>query len=101
MPDALACRPASPPLRTGLWVLGKHKPSPDVVVIAAGEMGRSPRIGKSTGATNAPNGRDHWETGFALMAGGGIANGRVVGETDRHADRAKGKPFTPQNLLAT
>ena len=64
-------------------------------------MGRSPRIGKSTGATNSPNGRDHWETGFALVAGGGIANGQVVGETDRHADRAKGKPFTPQNLLAT
>ena len=73
----------------------------DVIVVAAGEMGRSPRVGKSTGATNSPNGRDHWETGFALMAGGGIANGRVVGETDRLADRAKGKPFTPQNLLAT
>jgi uncharacterized protein (DUF1501 family) len=73
----------------------------DVVVVAAGEMGRSPRIGKSTGATNAPNGRDHWETGFALVAGGGLATGRVVGETDRHADRARGKPVTPQNLLAT
>jgi hypothetical protein len=73
----------------------------DVVVVAAGEMGRSPRIGKSTGATNSPNGRDHWDTGFALMAGGGIANGCVVGETDRYADRARGKPFTPQNLLAT
>jgi hypothetical protein len=73
----------------------------DVVVVAAGEMGRSPRIGKSTGATNSPNGRDHWETGFALVAGGGVANGRVVGETDRYADRARGKPFTPQNLLAT
>jgi hypothetical protein len=73
----------------------------DVVVVVAGEMGRSPRIGKSTGATNSPNGRDHWDTGFALMAGGGIANGKVVGETDRYADRAKGKPFTPQNLLAT
>ena len=73
----------------------------DVVVVAAGEMGRSPRVGKSTGATNSANGRDHWETGFALVAGGGIATGRVVGETDRHADRARGKPFTPQNLLAT
>jgi uncharacterized protein (DUF1501 family) len=73
----------------------------DVVVVAAGEMGRSPRIGKSTGATNSPTGRDHWETGFALIAGGGVATGRVVGETDRYADRARGKPFTPQNLLAT
>jgi hypothetical protein len=73
----------------------------DVVVVAAGEMGRAPRVGKSTGATNSANGRDHWETGFALVAGGGVATGRVVGETDRYADRARGKPFTPQNLLAT
>lgn len=81
--------------------LGQRGLDKEVVVVAAGEMGRSPRIGKSTGATNSPNGRDHWETGFALVAGGGIATGRVVGETDRHADRARGKPFTPQNLLAT
>ncbi|MBN9517242.1 DUF1501 domain-containing protein [bacterium] len=73
----------------------------DVVVVAAGEMGRAPRVGRSTGATNAPNGRDHWETGFALVAGGGLANGRVVGETDGHAGRARGRPYTPQNLLAT
>jgi hypothetical protein len=73
----------------------------DVVVVAAGEMGRAPRIGKSTGASNAANGRDHWETGFALVAGGGAATGRVVGETDRHGERARGKPFTTQNLLAT
>ena len=74
----------------------------DVVVVAAGEMGRSPRVGKPISGGNAnSSGRDHWETGFALVAGGGVANGRVVGETDRYADRAKGKPFTPQNLLAT
>jgi hypothetical protein len=73
----------------------------DVVVVAAGEMGRAPRIGKSTGATNAANGRDHWETGFALVAGGGTSTGRVVGETDRHGERARGRPYTPQNLLAT
>ena len=73
----------------------------DVVVVACGEMGRAPRVGKSTGATNSANGRDHWETGFALVAGGGLRMGQVVGETDRHGGRAKGRPFTPQNLLAT
>ena len=26
---------------------------------------------------------------------------QVVGETDAHAERAKGKPYTPQNVLAT
>jgi uncharacterized protein (DUF1501 family) len=81
--------------------LGQRGLDRDVVVVAAGEMGRAPRIGKSTGASNSANGRDHWKTGFALLAGGDIATGRVVGETDRHAERSKGKPYTPQNLLAT
>jgi hypothetical protein len=53
------------------------------------------------GPPPAATGRDHWETGFALVAGGGAATGRVVGETDRYADRARGRPFTTQNLLAT
>jgi hypothetical protein len=81
--------------------LGQRGLDRDVVVVAAGEMGRAPRIGKSTGATNSPTGRDHWETGFALVAGGGAATGRVVGETDGHGERARGRPVTPQNLLAT
>ena len=31
---------------------------------------------------NSRNGRDHWPFGGALMLGGGIAGGRVVGATD-------------------
>ena len=74
----------------------------DVVVVACGEMGRSPRVGKSNDGGNASSsGRDHWETGFAWIAGGGLRMGQVVGETDRHGARAKGSPFTPQNLLST
>jgi hypothetical protein len=74
----------------------------DVVVVACGEMGRSPRVGKPNDGGNASSsGRDHWETGFALVSGGGLRMGQVVGETDRHGGRAKGRPFTPQNLLAT
>jgi hypothetical protein len=74
----------------------------DVVVVACGEMGRSPRVGKPNDGGNASSsGRDHWETGFALVSGGGLRMGQVVGETDRHGARAKGRPITPQNLLAT
>jgi uncharacterized protein (DUF1501 family) len=74
----------------------------DVVVVACGEMGRSPRVGKANDGGNAsPSGRDHWETGFAWLAGGGLQTGQVVGETDRHGGRPKGTPYTNQNLLAT
>jgi hypothetical protein len=74
----------------------------DVVVVACGEMGRSPRVGKpNDGGSASSSGRDHWETGFALVSGGGLRMGQVVGETDRHGGRARGRPITPQNLLAT
>ncbi len=74
----------------------------DVVVVAAGEMGRAPRVGRANNGGNAnSSGRDHWETGFALIAGGGLHMGQVIGTTDRRGERAAGQPFTPQHLLAT
>jgi uncharacterized protein (DUF1501 family) len=74
----------------------------DVAVIMCGEMGRSPRVGVPNDGSNATaSGRDHWPTGFAFVAGGGLRMGQVVGATDRRAERAVGRPITPQNLLAT
>jgi uncharacterized protein (DUF1501 family) len=74
----------------------------DVVVVACGEMGRSPRVGRSNDGGNASSsGRDHWDTGFALVAGGGLRMGQAIGATDRRGERARGRPITPANLLAT
>jgi hypothetical protein len=74
----------------------------DVVVVACGEMGRSPRVGKPNSGGNASStGRDHWDTGFAWIAGGGLRMGQVVGATDRYGEKPKGKGFTVQNVLAT
>jgi uncharacterized protein (DUF1501 family) len=45
------------------------------VIMCGGEFGRTPRM-------NPAGGRDHWPHGFTIaLAGGGIAGGRVVGET--------------------
>jgi uncharacterized protein (DUF1501 family) len=45
------------------------------IVLCGGEFGRTPRI-------NPAGGRDHWPHGFSIaLAGGGIAGGRVIGET--------------------
>jgi uncharacterized protein (DUF1501 family) len=50
------------------------------LVLWAGEFGRTPRV-------NPAGGRDHWPHGFTVaLAGGGIAGGRVVGETSPEAD---------------
>jgi hypothetical protein len=66
----------------------------DVAVVVWGEFGRAPKISRG-------DGRDHWpEAGAAVVAGGGFRTGQVVGETDRHGGAAKGKPYTPANVLA-
>jgi hypothetical protein len=47
----------------------------ETLIVLYSDFGRTPKI-------NGSNGRDHWPTGGAMMIGGGIAGGRVVGETD-------------------
>lgn len=71
----------------------------DVAVVIWGEMGRTPRVGTQRGTTG---GRDHWpQAGFAVVAGGGFATGQVVGATNARGERPEGRPYTPQNVLAT
>jgi hypothetical protein len=71
----------------------------DVCVVVWGEMGRTPRVGTQAGTVA---GRDHWpQAGFALLAGGGLKTGQVIGATDRRGESPKGQPYTPENVLAT
>jgi Protein of unknown function (DUF1501) len=71
----------------------------DVAVVVWGEMGRTPRVGTQRGTVA---GRDHWpQSGFALMAGGGLEMGQVIGSTDPRGERPVGQGYTPQNVLAT
>jgi len=86
-------------LITDLHVRGMDR---DVCVYVGGEMGRTPRTGQSTGNGAKPDGRDHWlRAGFALLSGGGLEMGQVVGKTDKHGAASVGNPYRPQNLLAT
>jgi hypothetical protein len=83
-------------LITDLEQRGLYK---NVVVVVWGEMGRTPRVGTQRGTTA---GRDHWpQAGFCLVAGGGLQMGQVIGSTDPRGERPKGRPYTPQNVLAT
>jgi hypothetical protein len=79
-------------LVTDLYDRGLEK---DVAVVLWGEFGRAPKISRG-------DGRDHWpEAGAAVLAGGGFRVGQVIGETDSHGGRSKGKPYTPANVLAS
>jgi hypothetical protein len=68
-----------------------------VTVVIWSEFGRQPRIGDVT-----PDGRGHWPSAAcALVSGGGLKMGQVIGETDARAERAKSHPYCTQDLLAT
>lgn len=65
------------------------------VVLCLGEFGRTPSV-------NLAGGRDHWPNGFSMaLAGGGLAGGRVVGETDPDAKRDPVRPCTIADVHAT
>ncbi|MCH7689023.1 MAG: DUF1501 domain-containing protein, partial [Planctomycetes bacterium] len=60
----------------------------DTLVVCISEHGRTPKINKAKNG-----GRDHWSRAYsALFAGGGIARGRVVGSTDKHASDVADRP---------
>ena len=65
------------------------------LVIVMGEMGRSPKV-------NSKAGRDHWpQCGFSLLAGGGVKQGMVFGETDNQAAYPISHPVSPGDIVAT
>jgi hypothetical protein len=67
----------------------------DVSVVVWGEFGRTPRI-------NAQAGRDHWpQVSCALLAGGGMKTGQVIGATDRTGGTAARRPVKFQEVFAT
>jgi len=65
------------------------------LVVVLGEMGRTPRI-------NHWGGRDHWgRVLFALLAGGGVPGGAVVGASDSQGAAPATDPVQPEELAAT
>lgn len=67
----------------------------DVLVMAMGEFGRTPRI-------NGGAGRDHWPQAMSVLyAGGGLRMGQAIGTTNDKAEYPTSKPATPGCLLST
>jgi Protein of unknown function (DUF1501) len=80
-----------------------------ILLVIAGEMGRTPRITKGPkptvtlrGQTLHRKGRDHWANlGALVLAGGGLKMGQVVGASDRIGGSPATTPVTLSNLTAT
>jgi uncharacterized protein (DUF1501 family) len=69
-----------------------------IMVVVVGEFGRTPKLSQNAGGV----GRDHWPQAMsALVSGGGLRMGQVVGATNSKAEYPTERPYTPQDLLAT
>lgn len=66
-----------------------------VLVAAFGEFGRAPRIDSGAG-------RGHWPGAMsAVLSGGGLRGGQIVGSTTSDGAKPKDRPLGPGDLLAT
>lgn len=67
----------------------------DVSIVVWGEFGRSPKINRQAG-------RDHWaRVGNALLAGGGIRAGQVLGSTNSLGEYVVERPIHYRDVFAT
>lgn len=67
----------------------------ETLVVACGEMGRTPNV-------NRTGGRDHWSTLFpVLMAGAGVRGGIAYGESDKDGAYPATSPIRPEDLAGT
>ena len=65
------------------------------LVVWMGEFGRTPRV-------NARAGRDHYPKAFnAVLAGGGVQGGQVIGETTPSGTEVSARPVTVNDLFRT
>jgi hypothetical protein len=67
----------------------------NVSVVVWGEFGRTPKI-------NSAAGRDHWpQVSCAMLAGGGMKHGQVIGATNRLGEHVTQRPVHFQEVFAT
>jgi hypothetical protein len=67
----------------------------ETLVVAIGEMGRTPTF-------NSSGGRDHWGNVWSfVLAGAGIRTGQVVGASDKRGAEVHETRVTPADLTAT
>ncbi len=69
----------------------------ETLVLCLSEHGRTPKLQNVNGG-----GRDHWSQAYSvILAGGGVARGKVVGKTDKVAGSVLERPVSPKDILAT
>lgn len=93
------CRKMLPPLDAAVATLVEdlydRRLADRVLVLVWGEFGRTPRV-------NGSAGRDHWPGAFsAVLAGGGLKTGQVIGSTGRKGEAPVERPVRPEDVIRT
>ncbi len=82
-------------LATMIEDLGERGLLDDVAVVSWGEFGRTPKI-------NGNAGRDHWPgVAGALLAGGGLQTGQVIGSSNRLGETPLNRPVHFREVFAS
>jgi hypothetical protein len=69
----------------------------NTLVVVTGEFGRTPYVLKQD-----PPGRQHWPQCFStILAGAGIAGGKVYGKSNKYGEHPTHNPVRPEQLAAT
>jgi len=96
---AQSCRQQVPPMDAAVASLVEdlydRGLAESVLVVVWGEFGRTPRL-------NGSGGRDHWPGSMsAMLAGGGLRMGQVIGATNRKAEQPVERPLRPEDVIRT
>ncbi|MBL8794682.1 MAG: DUF1501 domain-containing protein [Planctomycetia bacterium] len=72
------------------------------LIIWMGEMGRTPKFQRG-GTNGGPTvGRDHFTAAYtAVLAGGGLKTGQVIGRTSKDGSAVEDRPISPPDFMAT
>lgn len=74
----------------------------DVLIVMAGEFGRTPRVFVDKSSATKTAGRDHWgAVQTVFFAGGGVKGGTVIGSSDKIGGYPSTDPQRPENMAAT
>jgi hypothetical protein len=96
--------PSSPKFEVKNIGLAPELEHQDVLLIATGEFGRTPKLSEVVGSQTGmlQPGRDHWPNAMSmLVTGGGMQTGQIIGATNARGEYPVERPLSPNDLWAT